>query len=308
MGLIFCREPGVNFRSIKMAALCPRILLDGLAMNRSSSPGTGTDTVAVRAHRAAAVSPASPALTRHGAVDALRGLAMVWMTVFHFCFDLSHFGFWPQNFRADPFWTLQRTGIVSLFLFCAGLGQAIAWHQGQGWARFGRRWIQVAGCALLVTAASFVMFPQSYIYFGVLHGMAVMLLLARCTAQWGRWLWLAGLLAIVLPVLAQQWLTGFLADLAPLLNGRSTNWLGLVSRKPFTEDYVPVFPWLGVLWWGVATGQWILHRRAGWMQWPLPEVLRPLASLGRWSLSYYMLHQPVMIGLLMAVAWWMGRL
>ena len=27
------------------------------------------------------------------------------------------------------------------------------------------------------------------------------------------------------------------------------------------------------------------------------------AVLGRWSLSYYMLHQPVMIGLLMAVAW-----
>jgi len=39
--------------------------------------------------------------------------------------------------------------IVSLFLFCAGLGQAIAWHQGQGWRRFGRRWMQIAGCALL---------------------------------------------------------------------------------------------------------------------------------------------------------------
>ena len=68
-------------------------------------------------------------------VDALRGLAMVWMTVFHFCFDLSHFGLWPQNFRADPFWTVQRTAIVSLFLFCAGLGQAMALHQGQGWGR-----------------------------------------------------------------------------------------------------------------------------------------------------------------------------
>ena len=78
---------------------------------------------------------------RYAAVDALRGLAMVWMTVFHFCFDLSHFGLWPQNFRADPFWTTQRTFIVSLFLFCAGLGQAIALYQGQGWLRFGRRWL-----------------------------------------------------------------------------------------------------------------------------------------------------------------------
>jgi peptidoglycan/LPS O-acetylase OafA/YrhL len=35
----------------------------------------------------------------------------------------------------------------------------------------------------------------------------------------------------------------------------------------------------------------------------LPAALKPLALLGRWSLTYYMLHQPVMIGVLMAVAW-----
>lgn len=241
---------------------------------------------------------------RYDSVDALRGLAMVWMTVFHFCFDLSHLGFWPQNFRADPFWTSQRTVIVSLFLFCAGLGQAIALHQGQGWARFGRRWLQIAGCALLVSAGSFVMFPHSFIHFGVLHGMAVMLLIARCTAGWGRWLWLAGLVAVALPSVAHQLLAGAWADAAPWFNGRALNWLGLVSRKPFTEDYVPVLPWLGVLWWGLAAGQWAMAAGRGhWLGWRLPQGLHLLALLGRWSLSYYMVHQPVMIGLLMAVGW-----
>ncbi|WP_342720460.1 heparan-alpha-glucosaminide N-acetyltransferase [Acidovorax sp. FHTAMBA] len=248
-----------------------------------------------------ATSQRSP---RYEGVDALRGLAMVWMTVFHFCFDLSHLGFWPQNFRADPFWTSQRTVIVSLFLFCAGLGQAIALHQGQGWLRFGRRWLQIAGCALLVSAGSFVMFPQSFIHFGVLHGMAVMLLVARCTAGWGRWLWLAGLVALALPSVAHLLLSGPWVEAAPWFNGRAFNWLGLVSRKPFTEDYVPVFPWLGVLWWGLASGQWAMARgRQHWLPWKLPGGLRPLATLGQWSLSYYMLHQPVMIGVLMVVAW-----
>ena len=135
-------------------------------------------------------------MARFDRVDALRGFAMVWMTAFHFCFDLSHFGYWLQDFRHDAFWTLQRTAIVSLFLFCAGLGQAIAWHQGQGWARFGKRWVQIAGCALLVSAGSWLMFPRSYIHFGVLHGVAVMLVLARLTAPWGRWLWPAGAVAL----------------------------------------------------------------------------------------------------------------
>ena len=244
---------------------------------------------------------------RADGVDALRGLAMVWMTVFHFCFDLSHFRYWPQDFLHDPFWTLQRTAIVSLFLFCAGLGQALALEQAQGWRRFGRRWLQIAACALLVSLGSWLMFPRSYIHFGVLHGMAVMLVLARLSAPWGRWLWAAGAAALALPVLAQWALAGPLADMAPVFQGKALNWLGLVARKPYTEDYVPVLPWLGVMCWGLAAGQWLLRRHSAWLQRPVPRAARPLAVLGRWSLSYYMLHQPVMIGLLLAAGWLLGQ-
>ena len=243
------------------------------------------------------VPAAHPA--RLGVVDALRGSAMVWMTVFHFCFDLSHFGYWSQNFRVDPVWTLQRTVIVSLFLLCAGLGQSVAIHQGQSWGRFGRRWMQVAACALLVTLGSWAMFPRSFIYFGVLHGMAAMLPLVRATAAWRRWLWLAGGVALALPWMAHAALTGPLVDWAVYFNARSLNWLGLVSHKPFTEDYVPVLPWLGVMWWGMAAGNWLLEHRPQWLHLRLPVGLQGLAVLGRWSLSYYMLHQPVLIGLLL---------
>lgn len=244
---------------------------------------------------------------RADAVDALRGVAMVWMTVFHFCFDLSHFGYWPQDFRGDPAWTMQRTAIVSLFLFCAGLGQALAWQQGVGWRRFGQRWVRIAGCALLVSAGSYLMFPRSYIHFGVLHGMAVMLVVARCTAGWGGWLWPAGALALAAPWAGGWLLTGPAADWAPWFNSNALNWLGVVSRKPFTEDYVPVLPWLGVMWWGLAAGQWALRRRPGWLAMPVHRNVRPLAVLGRWSLSYYMLHQPVLIGALLATGWLLGR-
>jgi uncharacterized membrane protein len=38
---------------------------------------------------------------------------------------------------------------------------------------------------------------------------------------------------------------------------------------------------------------------------PLPRLLRSLAVLGRNSLVYYMLHQPVMIGLVLGYGWLM---
>ncbi|MBA3771337.1 MAG: DUF1624 domain-containing protein [Ramlibacter sp.] len=235
---------------------------------------------------------------RFDSIDALRGLAIVWMTLFHFCFDLNHFGWLKQNFYTDPFWTWQRTAIVSLFLFCAGLGQAVAVQQGQGWRRFWRRWAQVAACALLVTAGSYWMYPKSFIYFGVLHGIAVMLIVVRWTSGWGRSLWLAGALAIAARPLAAaahaQW-----PELS-FLDQPAWNWLGLIGRKPVTEDYVPLLPWLGVMWWGMAAGQWWLAHRRPSLHRPIPRAAAPLAWLGRWGLSWYMLHQPVLIGVVMA--------
>ena len=77
---------------------------------------------------------------RFDRLDALRGVAIVWMAAFHFCYDLDHFRIIEARFRTDPFWTLQRTAIVTLFLLCAGAAQAIANAQGQAWTRFWRRW------------------------------------------------------------------------------------------------------------------------------------------------------------------------
>lgn len=221
------------------------------------------------------------------------------MTAFHFSFDLNWFGWTRQDFYRDPVWTVQRACIVSLFLFCAGLGQSVAFVQGQGWPRFWRRWLQIAGCAVLVTIGSYVMFPRSFIYFGVLHGIAVMLVIVRLTAGAGAWLWLAGAIAIAVPFAAPAAHAAW-PQLA-FLNGPWFNWLGFISRKPITEDYVPLLPWLGVMWWGTAAGEWLLRHRAAFVRGPIPRAGAPLAWLGRWSLTWYMVHQPVMIGVLMAI-------
>ena len=233
----------------------------------------------------------SPA-TRFDRLDALRGAAIVWMVAFHFAFDLNHFGLLDprQNFYTDPLWTRQRIVIVSLFLLCAGMGQAVALHSGQAWPRFWKRWAQVAGCAVLVSAGSALMFPKSWISFGVLHGIALMLIAARLAAPLRGWLWPLGLIAILLPQFIQH----------PFFDTRWTNWVGLVTRKPVAEDFAPLLPWLGVMLWGLALGQGLLQRWPAVLNGWLPRVAAPLAWLGRWPLLAYMLHQPLLIGLVMA--------
>ena len=243
---------------------------------------------------ATARSPARQ--SREAGLDALRGFAMIWMAAFHGAFDLNHAGLMTrQNFYADPFWTGQRTVILSLFLFCAGWALALRRHRGFDMA-FVRRWLQVAGCALAVSLGSYVMFPRSFIWFGVLHAMALMLpltmllmtLFGQRALLWG----LAGLVVAAMPAV----LGGF-----AVFDSRWTGWIGLMTHKPITEDYVPLLPWLGPLWLGLAVGLF-RRQRQGWA-WQTPRWLALLAGLGRWPLSFYMLHQPVLIGLIEVAVW-----
>lgn len=237
-------------------------------------------------------------------IDLLRAIAMLWMTVYHFCFDLNYHGLISENFYRDPFWTWQRTAIVSLFLFTAGLSQAVAVDQGQTWTRFWKRWRLVALAALLVSVGSWWMYPNSFIYFGVLHGIAVMLIIVRLTAGWGAWLWLLGALVIAVKLAAPSAMA--MEPALQVFNSPWLNWLGFIDRLPRTQDHVPLLPWLGAMWWGMAVGQWALANQpallgAGGA--PARGLKRILVVMGRWSLSYYLLHQPVMLGLMGAWVW-----
>jgi uncharacterized membrane protein len=239
------------------------------------------------------------AAARFDRLDALRGVAIVWMAVFHFAFDLNHFGLLEprQDFYARPVVDhaahLHRQPVPA---------SAPAWARRWRCTRAGlaallARWAQVAGCAVLVSVGSALMFPRSWISFGVLHGIAVMLILARCWRPCARAV-AAGCAGAGAAALVQH----------PFFDTPAgANWVGLVTRKPVTEDYVPVLPWLGVMLWGLAAGQWLLAHRRGLLAGRVPAAAAAAGLLGRWSLSFYMLHQPVFIGAILAgrkLGWW----
>jgi len=159
----------------------------------------------------------------------------------------------------------------------------------------------VAGCALLVSLATMQMFPQAWISFGVLHGMAAMLIVLRALgarlppARLARSpLACAGLVLLA----GVAWMLPHWVAL-PFFDTRLANWVGLVTRLPRTEDYVPVLPWLGMMLAGYLVASLLLGRARAFMAGAVPAFVRPLAVLGRWSLSFYMLHQPILIGSLL---------
>lgn len=220
-------------------------------------------------------------------VDALRGVAIVLMIVFHFCFDLAYLRLADFDFYTDPFWLNARTLILSMFLFLVGVSLVLATRHGIDVRRFLRRLVAIGGAALLVSAGTWWMFGERFVFFGVLHFIALASVLGLAFVRL-RWISLAAGVALILLGTYYQ---------SPWFDVPGRRWIGLMTHKPATEDYVPLLPWFGVVLLGVfaapAVNRLARKLKSGGMP------LRSLAAAGRHSLPIYLLHQPLLMGALL---------
>ncbi|MGI9026725.1 MAG: heparan-alpha-glucosaminide N-acetyltransferase [Burkholderiaceae bacterium] len=275
-------------------------------MNKKCSRPQRSKT-ATRAKSLASAAIRPPIANRDAAprldiVDTARGVAIAMMIAYHFCFDLTYFGWTRWAMLDDPRWVAWRASIVASFLFLVGISLALreardrarvpAMPHGRDANRaFIKRWAQVAAGALLVSIGSALLFPDTFIYFGVLHFVAVALWVCRRAPRLGGSAIALGLVAITLGTLIHE----------PAFDPRLINWIGFAEQKPITEDYVPLFPWLGVVLIGCGVGAlWTRHKcrlapfvSHAWQG--TPRGLRKLlATSGRWSLTIYLVHQPIL--------------
>ena len=214
-----------------------------------------------------ASSPNTPKLPRIEAIDLARGAALIAMAIYHFTWDLEFFGYLEPGMTAHGGRKLFARCIASSFLFLVGVSLFLAHGKGIRWRGFLIRFAMVAGAALAISLVTYIAVPGAFIFFGILHEIAVASLLGLLFLQ---------LPALVTLIVAAAIIAAPFYVRSALFDHQWWWWLGLSPADPRSNDYVPIFPWFGAVLIGIATA-------------------KLAASAGRHSLAFYLIHQPVLI-------------
>jgi uncharacterized membrane protein len=238
------------------------------------------------------VTPQTERGTRWDAVDVARGVAIAAMIVFHTAWDLSFVRLIATPVGSDPAWQAFAMVIAGSFLALVGVGLVLGHGERIRWRPFLRRLATIALAAAAVTGVTYFVFPDSFVFFGILHMIAVGSVLALPFLRAPPWLVAGAAIAVVvLPALVQS----------PVFDTRWLAWIGFSERIPASNDFEPVFPWFALILAGLCLARLVVasrwqERLAGWRA--TGRVGRTLTWVGRWSLVIYLLHQPILLGVL----------
>ena len=218
---------------------------------------------------------------RFSEIDFFRGCAVILMVIYHFFYDMNFFAGGNYDISSGILWLIGRAAAV-LFVSIAGVSMSLSYSRNHDFMKFLDRGAKILAVAGGITLITWLFFPDKFIVFGVLHMIGVSSILAypllkrmKLNVVLGAFIFISGI--IMWPHFTDvQWL------------------LWLVPHAFNTFDYFPLFPWFGIMLLGIAAGNYIYRDR----RLRFRSRITLIEALGRHSLLIYLVHQPLLLGLI----------
>jgi uncharacterized membrane protein len=235
-------------------------------------------------------------------IDAIRGIAIVMMIIFHALFDITYFGHYTLVKPGEFWWYFARV-TASIFLIIVGISLTLSHTRikdnmtpGDIWKKYFLRGVKIFGMGLLITTLTWIFLSEGIIIFGILHCIGLSIILARPLITYRYMNLVLSAICIFLGIYLSQ----FTFDFNELL------WLGFTPKNLYSFDYVPLLPWFGLITLGLFIGNTqFFHNHTKKIlkksNTPIYWSIRFLCYLGRKSLLIYLLHQPLLILLLLGL-------
>jgi uncharacterized membrane protein len=232
-------------------------------------------------------------LPRIPLIDQARGVALIAMAIYHLTWDLGFFGYIQPETATTGGWKIFARLIAGSFLFLVGFSLVLGHQKGFQAKPFLIRFGKIAGAAAIISIATWFAFPQTFIFFGILHAIAAASLIGLLFLPLPA---VVSLLAAAAAVAAPFYLR------TPLFDHPALWWVGLSVDIPRSNDYVPLLPWIAPVLAGIALAKLFVkselpERMAGFGNVSKSRWKTLLERAGRHSLAIYLIHQPVLIAL-----------
>ncbi len=231
--------------------------------------------------------------SRYREIDALRGVAIVMMVIYHTAYDLTLFGYYQTNVFIGP-WRVFARITASLFILLMGGSLAISYARASnekgGWSLYKTylvRGLKLVSWGMVITLVTWAYMGRVVIIFGILHllGTAIILAYPFLSLRWANLVIGAAIIAL-----------GIYLNQLPVTHP----WLLLLGLRPstlFQLDYFPLLPWFGVVLLGMFISQQLYPggtRRLELLDLNGGSGLKVLTWLGHRSLIVYLIHQPLL--------------
>lgn len=239
--------------------------------------------------------------TRLHILDTIRGIALISMILFHTAWDLSYIYGIEILQKLDYFAFIWQQSICITFIFLSGF----CFNLGK---RHFLRGVTVFSAGALITAVTYFVMPENIILFGILtmlgSAMLIFALLRKILIKFNPLISFA--VSLLLYLLTRDISDGYLGfygvKIAPLsaslyCNG-FTAFLGFPERTFFSADYFPLLPWLFLFSAGFFLFLYLKKKNIAVKSGSNIPVIN---FLGRNSLIVYLLHQPIIYGVLFLI-------
>jgi len=220
-------------------------------------------------------------------LDIFRGLALLLMMCYHFTYDLNHFNYIDVNMNHSLPFLLSRYTIMTMFLLSVGISLALVHSQQIRWKSIQKRMLLLGGASIIVSIGTFVVFPHSWVYFGILHFILVASLVGLLFLNYPKTSLATALLILIASATNTLTMQPLFQYLQPLL-----------QLPHYTEDLVPFIPWFAVVLLGMVLVAYQLHKKifTHALFSTNSRLNRGLKLMGRHSLFIYLIHQPIFFG------------
>jgi uncharacterized membrane protein len=238
----------------------------------------------------------APAGERLWEIDALRGVAIIMMVIYHFTYDLDQFGDFDIGANTGN-WQRFANFTAFMFVFLVGISLVLSYNRARAtqvdeWPlarKYLLRGARIYAYGMLITIVVWLAQAGGSIIFGILHLIGASIIFAYPFLRWPNAALPVGAGLVVL-----GWFMGY-----PRVDFPWLIWLGFRPEGIGSMfDYRPMIPWFGVALLGIYAGSHLY--RDGMRRFPVPDlgslpIIRGLSRTGRYSLAIYLIHQPVIL-------------